>query len=71
LGNIDSKKALHIQNSIAGKGLRFAGAIIDRIVGYGLAMTFGLIIEIASPGSLDFWLEKFYLQLITVVFILG
>lgn len=70
--NIDSKKAQHIQNSIPGKGLRFAGAVIDRIVGYGLAMTLGLIIEIASPGSLDFLVENsIYDKLITLAVILG
>ena len=70
--NIDSKKALHIQNSIAGKGLRFAGVVIDRIVGYGLAVAFFLIIDIVSPGSLDFVIENsIYDKLITVAFILG
>jgi uncharacterized RDD family membrane protein YckC len=69
---IDSKKALHIQNSIAGKGIRFAGAVIDRIVGYGLAMSFGMIMEIFSPGSLDFLVENsIYDKLITLAFILG
>ena len=70
--NIDSKKAQHMKNSIPGKGLRFAGAVIDRIVGCGLAMTFGLIIEIASPGSLDFLVENsIYDKLITLAVILG
>ena len=42
-GKLETRKAIQIQASIAGKFVRFIGALIDRSIGYGLAFLVGII----------------------------
>lgn len=55
---IDSRKAIQVQACIADKGPRFFGFVIDRVLGYSIAVAFFSIFEIISPGSLDFIAEN-------------
>lgn len=65
---IDTKKAILIQNSIAKKGLRFFGAVIDRIVGYAIPMSIGFFGEMISPGSMDVFVNNALIDILFTLF---
>ncbi|MBL7789726.1 MAG: RDD family protein [Chitinophagales bacterium] len=67
---IDSKKAELVQRSIASKWFRFIGAIIDRVLGYGITFSIGFLGEIVSPGSMDILVQYPLLDNITTITIL-
>jgi uncharacterized RDD family membrane protein YckC len=65
---IDTKKAILIQNSIANKGLRFIGAVIDRIVGYAIPLSIGFFGEIICPGSMDVFVNNAFIDKLFTLF---